>query len=147
MKFALPPRTAPGVGEVSIILDVYEEPTDDPDNPCMVVAIHELEGRISLPPKAWLRTVRAELKIGDVIVAVGGKRVSTLMEFYRRLWALGAAGVQVPLTIYREGDTLEVTVTSSTRAMGGGRRRIAVTTASTASAAPSNSQCTEPASL
>lgn len=59
MKFALPPRVVPGVGEGRVILDVYQE-TDDPR---IIAAIHELEGRVSLPPKAWLRVVREELKL------------------------------------------------------------------------------------
>lgn len=60
--------------------------------------------------------VRAELKAGDVIVAVKGEHVTTLAEFYRKVWSLGEAGVEVPLTLYREGLTFEVRVNSSDRA-------------------------------
>lgn len=59
MKFALPRRVVPGIGEALVILDLYQEAED----PRIIAAIHELEGRISLPPKAWLRVVRAELKL------------------------------------------------------------------------------------
>jgi len=34
----------------------------------------------------------------------------------RRIWSLGAAGVEVPLTLYREGVTFDVRVNSSDRA-------------------------------
>ena len=59
---------------------------------------------------------RAELKTGDVILAVKGETVSSLTEFYRKLWALGPAGVDVPLTVYHEGVTFDVVLTSTDRA-------------------------------
>lgn len=59
---------------------------------------------------------RAELKAGDVVLAVKGEHVTTLAEFYRKVWSLGEAGVEVPLTLYREGLTFEVRVNSSDRA-------------------------------
>ncbi len=59
---------------------------------------------------------RAEIKTGDVVVAVKGERVSTLGGFYRKVWALGQAGVEVPLTLYRDGVTFDVRVNSSDRA-------------------------------
>ncbi|HVV40059.1 MAG TPA: S1C family serine protease [Nitrobacter sp.] len=59
---------------------------------------------------------RAELRTGDVILAVKGQKVSNSAQFYRTLWSLGSAGVDVPLTLYREGDTFDVVVVSSDRA-------------------------------
>jgi S1-C subfamily serine protease len=59
---------------------------------------------------------RAELKTGDVILAAAGTRVSSLAELYRRIWSLGEAGVEVPMTLYREGVTFDVRVNSSDRA-------------------------------
>ena len=35
---------------------------------------------------------RAGLKSGDIVLAVGGEEVTTLADFYRRIWATGAAG-------------------------------------------------------
>jgi len=51
-----------------------------------------------------------------VILAVNGEKLSNHAAFYRKLWALGPAGVDVPLTLYREGDTFDVSVKSSDRA-------------------------------
>ena len=48
--------------------------------------------------------------------AANGEKVLSHAMFYRKLWALGPAGVDVPLTLYREGDTFDVGVTSSDRA-------------------------------
>jgi S1-C subfamily serine protease len=77
----------------------------------------EIEDKIvvvGIAPKG--PAARAELKTGDVVVAVKGERVSTLAAFYRKVWSLGEAGVAVPLTLYREGVTFDVSVNSSDRA-------------------------------
>jgi S1-C subfamily serine protease len=58
----------------------------------------------------------AELKAGDVILAVNGERISGQAQFYRKLWSLGAAGVDVPLTVYHEGVTFDVVLASTDRA-------------------------------
>lgn len=59
---------------------------------------------------------RAGLQAGDLVLAVGGTKVADLAAFFRRIWSLGEAGVGVPLTLYRDGDTFEVDVTSGDRA-------------------------------
>jgi hypothetical protein len=41
--------------------------------------------------------------------------VSDLAGLFRRIWALGDAGVAVPLTVNREGRTFEVSVRSIDR--------------------------------
>ncbi|MET0907242.1 MAG: serine protease [Bradyrhizobiaceae bacterium] len=58
---------------------------------------------------------RAELKTGDVILAVDGEEVHDSAGFYRALWGLGAAGCDVPLTLYRGGDTFDVELVSTDR--------------------------------
>ena len=42
---------------------------------------------------------RADLQAGDVVLAVADSEVSDLAGFYRMMWSLGKAGVEVPLTI------------------------------------------------
>jgi S1-C subfamily serine protease len=59
---------------------------------------------------------RAQLRRGDVVLAVAGEPVSDLVEFYSRLWDLGAAGVTAPLTLWRGGDVFEVQVRTADRA-------------------------------
>ena len=59
---------------------------------------------------------RAELKTGDVILAINGEKVTSQAGFYRKLWALGAAGVDVPLTVHHEGVTFDVVLASTDRA-------------------------------
>jgi S1-C subfamily serine protease len=58
---------------------------------------------------------QADLRTGDVIMAVAGAPVKGLAELFRRVWALGRAGVAVPLTINREGKTFDLSVQSSDR--------------------------------
>lgn len=92
-------------------------------------------GRVNKPARPWLglysteidnRVVvigisangpaaRAELKTSDVILAVNGDPVTSQTAFYRKMWALGAAGVDVPLTVHHQGVTFDVTVTSTDR--------------------------------
>ena len=59
---------------------------------------------------------RAELKSNDVILAVKGEKVTNQADFYRKLWSLGAAGVDVPLTVHHEGVTFDVVLASTDRA-------------------------------
>ncbi len=59
---------------------------------------------------------RADLRTGDIILAVDDNEVSDLAGFYRTMWSLGKAGVEVPLTIFRDGDTFDVAINSTDRA-------------------------------
>lgn len=94
------------------------------------------QGRAGGPAKPWLglftEEVRGRVFINrvspdgpaasagitqnDIIVAVQGEPVSTLADFYRKVWALGSAGIDVPLTILK-GDNgfREVSVKSGDR--------------------------------
>ena len=58
---------------------------------------------------------RADIREGDLISEVGELEVGTLPDFYRRLWAVGPAGVDVPLTVIRGGTTLAVKARSVDR--------------------------------
>ena len=58
---------------------------------------------------------KADLRAGDVVMAVGGSEVSTLGDLFRRIWATGNAGVDVPMTISREGRVFEAHVASTDR--------------------------------
>ena len=58
---------------------------------------------------------RGGVKRGDVILAVGGAAVGSQAEFYRVLWASGAAGVAVTLQIWRNKSMREVVLRSIDR--------------------------------
>jgi len=87
-----------------------------PARPWLGIYATEIEDRVvavGIAPKG--PAARAELRTGDVILAVNGEKVSDPAQFYRKLWALGPAGVDVPLTLYREGDIFDVVVASIDR--------------------------------
>ena len=88
-----------------------------PVRPWLGIYSTEIEDKVvvvGIAPKG--PAARAEIKTGDVVVAVNGDRISTLAGMYRKVWMLGQAGVEVPLTLYRDGVTFDVRVNSSDRA-------------------------------
>jgi S1-C subfamily serine protease len=92
-------------------------------------------GRRNAPPRPWLglyatevenRLVivgladrgpakKADLRTGDIVISVAGKDVRDLAGFFRRIWAQGQAGVEIPLTIYRDGETMQLRIQSGER--------------------------------
>jgi len=93
-------------------------------------------GKVVHPPRPWLGVLaqevgsnvvvidvspggpaaRAELRGGDLILAVAGAPVSGLADFYTRLWAQGPPGTGIPLVIQREHDIFDVEIRSADRA-------------------------------
>jgi S1-C subfamily serine protease len=92
-------------------------------------------GRVDRPPRPWLGmytseaedTVfvagvasggpaeRAGIKPGDFVLEVAGARVTDLAATFRRIWAVGPAGSDIPLTIARDGSLHRVTIHSADR--------------------------------
>lgn len=130
-----------GIGSLQV-QQVRESGTPEPLN--MIVPIDILKpilddlltlGRPNHPPRPWLGlnateiddkiviarlstggpARRANLRTGDIVLAVADREVSDLAGFFRRVWSLGKAGVEVPLTVYRDGRTFEARVTSGDR--------------------------------
>jgi S1-C subfamily serine protease len=58
---------------------------------------------------------RAGLRRGDVIVGVAGDAPRGLADFYRKIWAVGAAGATVPLDVQQDGGTRRLDVKSINR--------------------------------
>ena len=88
-----------------------------PSRPWLGMYTHEIENRVVVVGIAGKGpAARAELKAGDVILAVRGEKITSQIGFYRKLWSLGSAGVDVPLTVYHEGVTFDVVLTSTDRA-------------------------------
>ncbi|MHA1537917.1 MAG: S1C family serine protease [Alphaproteobacteria bacterium] len=93
-------------------------------------------GAVKAPPRPWLgiyvaeaeeRLVvvglagdgpaeRAGILAGDVVVEVGGAPIGDLADLFRSIWALGPAGSDIALTVWREGKALKLVVASSDRA-------------------------------
>jgi len=88
-----------------------------PPRPWLGIFAQEMENHVvivGISPKG--PAARAELRAGDLILAIDDQPIADLAEFYETLWSLGDAGVTVPLKILREGDAFEVEVRSMDRA-------------------------------
>jgi S1-C subfamily serine protease len=80
-----------------------------PPRPWLGVYAVEVTGRIYITGVAEGSPAQAaDLREGDLISQIGDHEVATLPAFYRQLWALGSAGVVVPLTVVRSGTTLQL---------------------------------------
>jgi serine protease Do len=87
-----------------------------PQQPWLGVNADEVRGRLHVTrvsPESPAE--RAGIKAGDLVLAVGGDDVGTLAEFYRRVWARGAAGVEVPLRLLQGSQVRELRVRSIDR--------------------------------
>ncbi len=90
---------------------------DKPPRPWLGLYATELEDKVVIVGLASGGPAeQADLHTGDLILDVAGTQVEDLASLFRAIWALGNAGVEVPLTIYRDGETLKVQVKSSDRA-------------------------------
>ena len=87
-----------------------------PPRPWLGVYATELEDKVVLMGVADRGPAKkADLRAGDVILSISGSPVVNLAGFFKRLWALGTAGVEAPLTILRNGRTLDLSVISADR--------------------------------
>jgi S1-C subfamily serine protease len=57
----------------------------------------------------------AGIKPGDLILGVAGQRPADMAAFYRRIWALGPPGTEVPLDLIQGGVPRRVVVKSADR--------------------------------
>jgi S1-C subfamily serine protease len=87
-----------------------------PPRPWLGLSTEELRGRlfvVRVSPEGPAE--RAGVKRGDIVIGVGGEEVVSLAEFYRKLWARGEAGVEVPLRVLQGMQVKEITVRSIDR--------------------------------
>jgi S1-C subfamily serine protease len=57
----------------------------------------------------------AGVRLGDMVIEVAGERVSGLADMFRKVWQLGPAGVEVPLTLARDSELTRLSVRSADR--------------------------------
>ena len=87
-------------------------------------------GQVNQPPKPWLGMYTAEVQehlvvaglveggpahkagveVGDVLLEVAGEPPGHLADLYRKVWNRGPAGVEVPMTLGRDGERQPVRV-------------------------------------
>ncbi|MCL2429781.1 MAG: S1C family serine protease [Alphaproteobacteria bacterium] len=92
-------------------------------------------GRPNRPPRPWIGAYTGEsegrvviagvlphgpasqagVRVGDIVWAVRDEAVSSLADFYRKLWKSGSAGTEIPIELVRDGRTVWVRVKSRDR--------------------------------
>lgn len=92
-------------------------------------------GRAGTPPKPWLGisseehrgrlfvtrvspdspAAKAGLKPGDIVLGVAGRPVADLEALYRRIFAIGPAGVAIPLRVLQGQEIREMSIPSVDR--------------------------------
>jgi S1-C subfamily serine protease len=93
-------------------------------------------GKRNQPPRPWLGTYLAEsegkivvagvsergpaaaagMRVGDIVWAVRDESVDGLADFYRKVWASGDAGAEIPIEVLRDERTVWLRVKSVDRA-------------------------------
>jgi S1-C subfamily serine protease len=87
-----------------------------PGHPWLGVFAEELRGHLFVNRVATGGPAAAVgLARDDVILAVKGEPVQGLADFYKKVWALGDAGVEVPLTVLTAEGVVEFAITSGDR--------------------------------
>ena len=88
-----------------------------PPRPWLGLFATEASGRIvvaGVSPRGPAQ--RADVAVGDMVLKVGGEEVKGLAAFFQRVWSLGEAGVEVPLTVERDNRIFEIVIRSIDRA-------------------------------
>jgi serine protease Do len=99
-----------------ILNELAEKGRAGPVRPWLGMSTEELRGRLfvsRVSPDG--PAAKAGLQRGDILVGVGNEDVSSLADFYRKIWARGSAGVEVPLRVLQGTQLKEVAVRSIDR--------------------------------
>src|SRR5215210_7933474 len=87
-----------------------------PGRPWLGVAADDVRGRLLVSRvTAGGPAERAGIRKGDEIVGVAGDPPRSLADFYRKIWATGAAGTTVPLDVEQGGAKRRIDVKSINR--------------------------------
>jgi len=112
-------------GNMFVPIDLLKPILDDlvrtgrragPARPWLGIAADEIQGRLfvtRVSPDGPAE--RAGIEAGDIVLGVGSDPVRTQAEFYRKVWALGSAGMVIPLRVLQNMEVKEIGVRSIDR--------------------------------
>jgi serine protease Do len=87
-----------------------------PPRPWLGINADEVRGRLFVSRvSAEGPADKAGLRTDDILLSVAGEEVRSLADFYRRVWARGAAGVEVQMKVLRGAQIRDVSVRSIDR--------------------------------
>jgi S1-C subfamily serine protease len=90
--------------------------SNDPPRPWLGLHADEAHGRVFvIRVTSGGPAEQAGLRPGDIILTVNLNAVNGLADFYRKVWALGKAGVDVPLSILQGTRMRDIKVHSADR--------------------------------
>lgn len=114
-----------GQGNMFVPVDLLEPIFDEllkfgrragPARPWLGLYVAEVQGQMVISGVAdGGPAAQAGLRKGDVVVELAGERVSGAADLFRRLWHLGPAGVEVPITLARNGEQVRALARSVDR--------------------------------
>ena len=112
-------------GNMVVPVDLLEPILDDllkfgrakrPARPWLGLYATEVKGHVVVSGLAGGGPAeRSGVQAGDIVMEVAGGRVGGLADMFRKIWRVGSAGVEVPLTLVREGTVSRIQVRSADR--------------------------------
>ena len=112
-------------GNMSVPVDLLEPILDSllatgqsgrAPRPWLGMYLGESEGQLVVAgPSQGGPAQRAGVQLEDMVIDVAGQRVTSLGAFFRAAWALGPAGVTVPITLARGAELLRLSLQSVDR--------------------------------
>ncbi len=122
-SLGVPDPAAPGTqspGNMFVPIDLLKPILEDliadgrrkgPARPWLDINADEVRGHlfvVRVSPEGPAE--RAGVRDGDIVIAVGGESVTTLADFYRKIWGRGDAGVEIPLRVLQGAQVRDITV-------------------------------------
>lgn len=116
----------PSEGNMIVPIDLLEPILDDMltlgrpaglPRPWIGIYVQEAQGHLVVGGLASNGPAhKAGVRPGDVVIEVGGARVHKLPELFRKIWRVGPAGTEIPMTLARDGNVKRVQIKSVDRA-------------------------------
>ena len=112
-------------GNMSVPIDLLEPILEDllkfgrsnrPSRPWLGMYTMEANGQLVVAGIADNGpAARAGVRQRDLVLEVAGSRVTALADLFRKVWSLGPAGTDIPLTLGRDGDLVRARLRSADR--------------------------------